>query len=90
VSSENKTDGWAVGRKRLDAELLTRAETIYAKLAALAEGGDLKAMQLFFKELADAESRIASLSPTDGDVEIIYEVVPPNQKNKGRRPKDKS
>jgi hypothetical protein len=87
VPRKTQTDEWAAGRKRLDADLLARAEKIYEKLAALAEEGDLKAMQLFFKELAAAESRVRSRSPADGEVEIISEVVPPNNKNKGRRPK---
>jgi hypothetical protein len=90
VPRKKKSADWAAERRRLDAELLARADKIYKRLAALAEKGDLKAMHLFFKELADAEGRAASRAPTDADVEIISEVVPPNNKNKGRRPKEES
>lgn len=87
---KNKSADWAAERRCLDAELLRQAPKIYRKLAALAEKGELKAMQLFLKELADAEGRAASRAPADADVEIISEVVPPNNKNKGRLPKKKS
>lgn len=87
---KNKSADWAAERRRLEAELLARAEKIYEKLAALAEEGDLKAMQLFFRELADAEGRAATRAPADAGVEIISDVASPNNKNKGRRPKNKS
>ncbi len=87
---KKKSADWAAERRRLDAQLLARADKIYQKLAALAKEGDLKAMHLFFKELADAEGRAALRAPADADVEIVSEVVPPNNKNKGRRPKKKS
>jgi regulator of protease activity HflC (stomatin/prohibitin superfamily) len=90
VPRKSKYADWTAERRRLDAELLARAEKIYKKLAAQAEEGDLKAMQLFLKELAEADGRAASRAPADADVEIISEVVPPNNKNKGRRPKKKS
>ena len=85
---KKKSADWAAERRRLDAELLARAEKIYKKLAAQAEEGDLKAMQLFLKELAEAEGRTrisGGVDPTD----ITYDVVSPNNKNKRRDAKKK-
>lgn len=82
---------WAASRRRLDAYLLSRAARVYEVLADRAEEGDYKAIQLFLKELEAAAER-ARQPGGEGTVEIISEVVPPenSHKNKGRNAKAKS
>ncbi len=82
---------WAASRRRLDAYLLSRAARVYEVLADRAEEGDHKAIQLFLKELEAAAER-ARQPGGEGAVEIISEVVPPenSHKNKGRNAKAKS
>jgi len=83
---------WAASRRRLDAYLLSRAARVYEVLADRAEEGDYKAVQLFLKELEAAHERARQPGGGEGAVEIISEVVPPENphKNKGRDAKAKS
>ena len=83
---------WAASRRRLDAYLLSRAARVYEVLADRAEEGDYKAIQLFLKELEAAAERARQPGGGEGAVEIISEVVPPenSHKNKGRNAKAKS
>jgi len=76
-------------RERLDDDLRGYAATLYKNLVGKASDS-VTAAERLLKELADAEGRAASRARADADVEIISEVVPPNNQNKGRRPKKKS
>ncbi len=82
---------WAAARRRLDAYLLGRAARVYEVLADRAEEGDYKAIQLFLKELEAAHERARQPGGGEGAVEIITEVVPPenSHNHKGRNAKAK-
>ncbi|UCH77631.1 MAG: hypothetical protein JSU81_07820 [Candidatus Coatesbacteria bacterium] len=90
MPSKKKPASWRDDRERLDRELLRRAPEIYKKLAELAAGGDLKAIQLVLKELGEADGRAGASGGGVELKEITYDVVPPNNKRKGRQPKKKS
>jgi hypothetical protein len=83
---------WGAARRRLDAYLLSRAARIYEVLADRAEEGDYKAIQLFLKEFEAAFERARQPGGGEGAVEIVTEVVPPENthKNKRRNAKAKS